>query len=131
MWNLLHLITKFLPLFLFVVFADSARVAAQAKPQYGAWGFDLAGADRETKPGNDFFRFANGKWIDQTQIPPDKPAYSLRLAISDKTEQQLRELLESLGSQPSENETTSLGQKAGAFYRSFMDEAAVEKLGAK
>jgi predicted metalloendopeptidase len=23
----------------------------------------------ETKPGDDFFRYANGAWIDKTQIP--------------------------------------------------------------
>jgi putative endopeptidase len=49
------------------------------RPQYGAWGFDLAGADFGTKPGNDFFRYVNGTWTDRTQIPADKPAYSLRL----------------------------------------------------
>jgi hypothetical protein len=42
--------------------------------KYGTWGFDLAGMDSATKPGDDFFRFANGIWIDKTQIPPDKPA---------------------------------------------------------
>ena len=40
------------------------------KLQYGAWGFDLDGADTSTKPGDDFFRYANGKWLDKTQIPP-------------------------------------------------------------
>ena len=43
--------------------------------KYGTWGFDLAGMDSATKPGDDFFRYANGTWIDKTLIPPDKPAY--------------------------------------------------------
>ena len=42
--------------------------------KYGTWGFDLAGADTSTKPGDNFFRYANGTWIDKTQIPSDKPA---------------------------------------------------------
>src|SRR5436305_4058414 len=73
-----------------------AAISAQnsARPQYGAWGFDLAGADTATKPGDDFFRFANGTWIDKTQIPADKPAYSLRLAMTDLTERRLREIME-------------------------------------
>src|SRR3954462_1699046 len=74
----------------------SAPPAATGKPQYGSWGFDLAAADRATKPGDDFFRFASGKWIDATQIPPDKPAYSLRLAMTDLTEQRLHQLMEAL-----------------------------------
>src|SRR6187397_2450034 len=100
------------------------------KPQYDAWGFDLAGADTATKPGDDFFRYANGTWLDKTQIPPDKPAYSLRLAMTDLTEQRLHEMMESLSTKPNDNPST-LEEKAGAFYRSFMDEARVEQLGAK
>src|ERR1043166_4901355 len=64
------------------------------KLQYGAWGFDTDGADLKTKPGDDFFRYANGTWLDRTQIPADKPGYSLRLAMSDLTEQRLRDLME-------------------------------------
>src|SRR3979411_2738104 len=64
------------------------------KPQYGAWGFDTEGADLKAKPGDDFFRYANGAWLDRVQIPADKPAYSLRLAMSDLTEQRLDEILQ-------------------------------------
>jgi putative endopeptidase len=106
------------------VFAESP-----AKPQYGSWGFDIAGSERATKPGNDFFRFANGTWIDHTQIPPDKPGYSLRLAMTDLTEQRLHEMMEE--NSRNNAEPSTLEQKVGAFYRSFMDEAAIEKIGAK
>src|SRR5262245_45337537 len=98
--------------------------------KYGAWGFDLAGMHTATKPGDDFFGYANGTWLDKTQIPPDKPAYSLRLAMTDLTEQRLHEMMESLGAKPNDNPST-LEEKVGAFYRSFMDEARVEQLGAK
>jgi len=86
--------------------------------------------DSKTKPGDDFFRYANGTWIDKTQIPPDKPAYSLRLAMTDLTEQRLKELLEAAGAKATDNPST-LEEKAGAFYHSFMDEGRVEQLGAK
>src|SRR5213595_3557170 len=85
-------------LFLFV-FVCVLRVQTPAKPQYGAWGFDLEGMDTKTKPGDDFFRYANGTWIDKTPIPPDKPAYSLRLAMTDLTEQRLKDMLETAGIQ--------------------------------
>ena len=100
------------------------------KPQYGAWGFDLAGADTATKPGDNFFRFANGTWIDKTQIPPDKPAYSLRLAMTDLTEQRLHEMMEAFAAK-AKGDPATLEDKVGAFYHSFMDEAHVEQLGAK
>ena len=102
----------------------------ETKLKYGTWGFDLAGMDSKTKPGDDFFRYANGAWIDKTQIPADKPAYSLRLAMTDLTEQRLKNLLETAGANQTDNPST-LEEKAGAFYRSFMDEARVEQLGLK
>src|SRR5881227_3560245 len=117
----------FLYLFAFVV---NLRAQTPTKPQYGAWGFDLAGADTKTKPGDDFFRYANGTWIDKTQIPPDKPAYSLRLAMTDLTEHRLHEMMEMLTAKDVTNPST-LEEKVAAFYGSFMDEARIEQLGAK
>ncbi|HSE12302.1 MAG TPA: M13 family metallopeptidase [Rudaea sp.] len=108
----------------------SGAGAQEARPQYGAWGFDLAGADKTTRPGDDFFRYANGAWLDKTAIPADKPAYSLRLAMSDLTEQRLRELMETAAATAG-HEPKSLDGKVGAFYKSFMDEPRIEALGAK
>src|SRR5678816_746514 len=114
----------FLSLFAFVGVLQAQTLT---KPQYGSWGFDLAGADTKTKPGDDFFRYANGTWIDKTQIPPDKPAYSLRLAMTDLTDKRLHEMMETFGAKPADR-PTSLEEKVGAFYHSFMDEARVESL---
>lgn len=100
--------------------------AAAGKPQYGEWGFDLAGADLKVKPGDDFFRYANGTWLDKTRIPPDKPGYSLRLAMSDLTEQRLHEMMEN-----AKGDAPTLDNKIGAFYRSFMDETRIEQAGVK
>src|ERR1700736_6563524 len=99
------------------------------KPQYGTWGFDTEGADLKTKPGDDFFRYANGAWLDRVQIPADKPAYSLRLAMTDLTEQRLHDLMEE-NAKKTEAKPTTIEGKVGAFYKSFMDEARIEKAGA-
>src|SRR5436305_14538388 len=87
--------------------------APPAKLKYGSWGLDLAGMDKNTKPGDDFFRYANGTWIDKTQIPSDKPAYSLRLVMTDLTEKRLRDMLEAAGAKRANN-PSSLEEKAGA-----------------
>jgi putative endopeptidase len=99
-----------------------------AKPQYGAWGFDTDGADLKAKPGDDFFRYANGAWLDRVQIPADKPGYSLRLAMTDVTEQRLHDLMEE-NAKKTEPKPTTIEGKVGAFYKSFMDAARVEKTG--
>ncbi|MGO4467784.1 M13 family metallopeptidase [Pseudoduganella sp. RAF53_2] len=105
-----------------------AADAAPAKPVYGNWGFDLDGADLSTSPGKDFFRYANGRWLDRAQIPADKPGISLRLAISDLTEKRLHELLEQSAAQVS-GQPATLETKAGAFYASFMNAGRIEQLG--
>ena len=101
-----------------------------ARPQYGTFGLDVQGGDAATHAGDDFFRFANGTWCDRTEIPADKPGYSLRLAMTDRTEQRLHDLMEgalaAAGHQPG-----PLEGKIGAFYKSFMDEAHIDALGAK
>jgi len=100
-----------------------------SRPQYGAWGFDIAGADFAMRPGNNFFRHANGTWLDKTTIPPDKSAYTLRLEMTDRTEARLHEILERAAAN-AQREPGTLEGKAGAFYKSFMDEARIEQLGA-
>ncbi len=117
-------------LVLFFVTATLRAGDSPDKPQYGAWGFDLDGADTSTKPGDDFFRYANGTWLDKTQIPADKPGYSLRLAMTDLTEKRLHEMMETLAAKPADP-AAGLEEKVGAFYHSFMDEARAESLGVK
>ena len=116
-------------LLILVLSLTAAFAEPTAKPQYGAWGFDTEGADLKTKPGDDFFRYANGAWLDRVQIPADKPAYSLRLAMTDLTEQRLHDLMEE-NAKKAEPKPATIEAKVGAFYKSFMDEARIEKAGA-
>ena len=94
------------------------------------WGFDAAGEDKATKPGDNFFRFANGAWLDKTQIPADKPGVSLRLQMTDRTEARLHDMMEQAAAKVP-HQPTDLEGKMGAFYKAFMDESRVDALGAK
>ena len=108
--------------------AEKAEGASDSAPQFGKWGFDSKGADLKTKPGDDFFRYANGAWLDRVKIPADKPGYSLRLVMSDKVEQRLHDLIEAAAKKSADAATVE--GKVGAFYKSFMDEKRIEKSGA-
>src|SRR5215471_17189479 len=114
-------LTAFLFAFLLVPALVLAADPQSGKPMYGTIGFDGAGADRATRPGNDFFRFANGTWVDRTEIPADKSIYSLRVVMSDMVEQRLHAMMEDAAAKSSHAPTTLEG-KVGAFYKSFMDE---------
>jgi putative endopeptidase len=102
----------------------------QAALHYGAWGFDATGEDRSVKPGDDFFRFTNGGWLDRTPIPADKNIFGLRALMTDLTEARLHALMEAAASRAG-HEPVSREGKVGAFYKAFQDEARVERLGAE
>lgn len=103
--------------------------APAVKPEYGDAGFDATGVDAGTRPGDNFFRYANGAWIDRTAIPADKAIYSLRLAMSDLTERRVHEILEQAAATAGHEPATTAG-KVGAFYHAFMDETRIAQLGA-
>lgn len=98
--------------------------------QFGEWGIDLQDRDLKVAPGDDFFRYANGGWLDKTPIPADKPGVSLRLKMTDVVDARVHALLEAAAAKAS-HQPTSLSGKAGAFYRAFMDEARIEEIGTK
>ena len=100
------------------------------KPQFGAWGFDLTAMDSSVRPGQDFNRYASGAWLARTEIAADKPIASLRLHMSDVTEARLHQMMEQAAADAPAQPVT-LKDKAGAFYKAFMDEDRIEALGAK
>ena len=108
----------------------TASLAQTPALKYGAWGLDRAGGDPGVRPGDDFFAFANGRWLAATPIPADKPGVSLRLRMTDLAEARLHGLMEdaakTAGDQPS-----SVEGKVGAMYRAFMDEPRIEQLGVR
>jgi putative endopeptidase len=103
--------------------AASAQAAATPKPQYGTFGFDLAGMDRSVAPGDDFYLYANGTWVKNTSIPSDKSNYGSFSVLQDISQQRVRDILEAAKNDPN--------SRIGAAYASFLDEAGVEAKGLK
>jgi putative endopeptidase len=97
-------------------------------PDEGGWGFGQTGQDLKTAPGNDFFRYVNGSWIDRTIIPDDKSLISLRQLMTDTIIMRLNLLFEEISSKQDDG---SIAFKVGAFYKSFMDADRIESLGTK
>src|SRR5690348_13213543 len=109
----LRILMGALAIMLTPVAAAAANAPAPEKPQYGTWGFDASGQDKSTKPGDDFFRYANGHWLDAHQIPADKPAVSLRLEMTDRTEARLHDMMEQASAKVS-HQPGDLEGKVGA-----------------
>ena len=106
----------------------SVRAGAKSFPsEFGEWGVDLSAGDRSVAPGDDFFRFVNGRWFDQFELPADKASYGAFHALHDKSEEQVYALLnELIDARPAPD---SPAQKVRDFYQSFMDQQRVDALG--
>jgi len=113
-----------------LLLSSTALAVAADKPVYGKWGFDTAGMDTAATPGTDFFRYANGAWLDSHAIPADKSAVTLRLEMTDRTEGRLHDIMEVAAANVA-HEPSDLEGKVGAFYKSFMNEARIEQLGSQ
>jgi predicted metalloendopeptidase len=99
--------------------------AATAEPGSG---IDLAAIDPGTPPQQDFWRFANGKWLAATPIPADHSGWDTFTELREATQAQLRELIEAIDPRrPGAPERRKLAD----LYGSFMDEAGVEAAGLK
>jgi putative endopeptidase len=95
--------------------------------RFGNWGIDTAGMDTGVRPGDDFFAFASGTWAATTQIPSDQSSYGAFRVLRDLSEARVRALVESY---PKGDPSTGDAAKIATLYQGFMDETAVETLGA-
>ena len=108
--------------------SPGATPTSLASPKFGTWGFDLSGMDRSVKPGDDFFKFANGAWVERTQIPSDQTRYGAFNALRDLSQARVHAILEDAAAGKL---TDADAAKIGAGYAAYMDEATAEKLDAK
>ena len=97
---------------------DQAAPAAPKIVHFGTWGVDISTRDLSVKPGDDFQRYAAGHWLDTNEIPADKSQNGIGSELADRNQEQLRAIVMSA---PADSQL-------GAFYKSYMDEALLEKL---
>ena len=97
--------------------AACASAPAPIAPKEPTRGLDLAGMDTAVAPGDDFFAYANGAWVRDTQIPPDRSGWGSAAMLVELTARRNADLM-----------AADTG-KVGDYYASFMDEAAIEAKG--
>ena len=90
-------------------------------------GIDLQYMDTSIAPGDDFYRYVNGIWLSNTEIPADQSNYGAFTALADEAEENLRTIIEEAAA--TDAAVGSDLQKVGDFYQSFMNENLIETLG--
>ncbi|MCX2431797.1 M13 family metallopeptidase [Pedobacter sp. GR22-10] len=89
--------------------------------------FDTAGMDSTVKPGDNFFLYANGKWMKNAQIPQTETGWGSFYTLYNDNLKNLKVILENAAK--SKVAKGSNEQKVGDFYASGMDSLTIEKLG--
>ncbi len=94
---------------------------------WGASGIQQQWIDASVRPGDDFFRHVNGKWIASHDIPADKTAYGAFHILRDESEARLRTILDELvASRPAPGTQEA---RIVAAYAAYMDQDAIERAG--
>ncbi len=95
-----------------------------------AQGVYLENFDKSVKPQDDFFRYVNGTWLKNAQIPASEGRWGSFNELNDNNKQILKEILEeSLKKTKEINGST--WQLVRDFYKSGMDTEKINQLGVK
>ncbi|HVD91448.1 MAG TPA: M13-type metalloendopeptidase [Vicinamibacterales bacterium] len=92
-------------------------------------GLDVAGFDLTVRPQDDPYRYVNGGWLDRTAMPADRVSYGAFAEIADRTELDLRAIIDEIRARPS-RPRGSAAQQIADLYASVLDEARLDQLGA-
>ena len=96
---------------------EQQQVAEQPKELRS--GISLEGMNLDIRPGDDFFAYVNGKWIDAVEIPADKARYGTFDILRDESQENVKAIIEESATGDFAKGTDE--QKVGDLYRSFMD----------
>ena len=80
--------------------AAPAAEAAPAPPPALHSGIDLQYVEHSVRPQDDVYGYLNGQWLRNYQLPPDKGAVGSFTIVQDKTEEQLRTIVDALDHSP-------------------------------
>ena len=91
-------------------------------------GVDTGAIDAGVRAQDDFFRYSQGKWLKDVEIPSDRASWGAFNIAQDKVEGQVRAIIEQ-AALDKEARKGSAAQKMGDYYASFVDEARRNELG--
>ena len=106
---------------------SSGGASSGGSAAIGAYGLDLTAGDPSVQPGNDFFRYCNGRWLDTTEIPSDQRSWGTFVILAEKASQDQRVIIEETalaGGAPG-----SAQQRIAATYNAYLNTDAINARG--
>tara|TARA_Y100000296_G_scaffold10524_2_gene12073 strand:- start:66472 stop:68670 length:2199 start_codon:yes stop_codon:yes gene_type:complete len=106
---------------------DAEGITTTARDFWGTWGVDTTLMNPAVKPGDDFYAYVNGKWLDTFEIPADRARYGAFTLLAEKSEQRVRKIIDELAATKPAIDTGA--GKVAAFYNAYLDTAAIDAAG--
>jgi putative endopeptidase len=107
-----------------LVLTGVSQINAQQKTP----GINTSLMDKSVSPKDDFFKFVNGTWLKNTEIPADKTRWGSFDELRQNTDKDALAILKDAAKNPKYLSTTDQG-KAINMYKSAMDTVARNKQG--
>jgi predicted metalloendopeptidase len=108
--------------------AASLFAIHQGNAQQKMPGLGLDLMDKSVKPSDDFFKFVNGTWLKNTEIPADKTRWGSFDELRQNTDKDALAILNEASKNPKYKSNTDQG-KAINMYKAVMDTVARNKQG--
>lgn len=102
-------------------------LAQDGDPRFGTFGFDVDGMDRSVEAGDDFNRFANGSWLETTELPSDRSRYGVFTMLAEEAEVNVRAIIDEAAAEG--GDAGSNNQLVGDLFASWMDAESIEARG--
>ncbi|WP_296947114.1 M13 family metallopeptidase [uncultured Massilia sp.] len=103
-----------------------ASAAAPAAPRPDARAAAQPDAQAALRPGDDFFAWANGDWLAQTEIPADRSSWGAMANLAEQTNQRIVKLIEDTAA---DKGAGAEARKVSDYFGAYMNEAAIEARG--
>jgi len=116
-----------------IPFICATGLRAIADPQFeqNPPPLDPKNMDTSVKPGDDFFRYANGAWIKRTEIPPEYSRWGAFNELIEHNNDALHAIAEKASATQVDPKLAPEPQKVGDYYASGMDEKTIEAMRTK
>ncbi|NMH64912.1 M13 family metallopeptidase [Shewanella salipaludis] len=101
--------------------------ASAAATEAKVSGVDMTALDTQVRPQDDFYQFANGGWLDNTEIPKIYSGYTIYHQVYEDAEKSLLEIIKHAAASQAKPGTEA--QKVGDTYAGWMDTANIEAKG--
>ena len=114
--------------FVFVLATMLVAISCSKEPEVTlVSGVHLDALDRSTRPQDDFYQFANGGWLDSTEIPEIYSGYTVYHEVRESVDEALRTIIDEAASGDAGPGTEA--QQVGDLYSTWMDTETINALG--